>query len=219
MNMEKTMAYFRNKCNSECEVEKLSGAISQIWEGVRAGTCDLEEARYAFVRINPKLFLNFIDAPSAEMLSLNPEWNPDAFWRNGHKRPDSINYDNLLPMDGSGLSYKEVSESEYEALSLSDKLNGAHKILGGEVDGLIYSFRWVCEGETHREDGPALVSTGRVEHWFRRGVRHRVDGPAVTHFRGNKFYCLNGIEYSKEEWFSKLTQEQLAIALANPENF
>ena len=32
-------------------------------------------------------------------------------------------------------------------------------------------------------------------------------------------WFLNGLEYSKEEWFSKLTKEELTIALANPENF
>ena len=54
---------------------------------------------------------------------------------------------------------------------------------------------------------------------------HRIDGPAVM--RNNKLkaegftnlWFLNGLEYSKEEWFNKLTIKQRAVALANPENF
>jgi hypothetical protein len=61
----------------------------------------------------------------------------------------------------------------------------------------------------HREDGPALVYPNGYKAWFINGRLHRVDGPAVEDLILNKNrFALNGIEYSKEEWFKKLTPEQ-----------
>ena len=87
--------------------------------------------------------------------------------------------------------------------------------------------KWFQHGKLHRENGPAGITEYGTKYWYLNDKLHRIDGPAVIiskydsiiyNIKGNDWY-LNGIEYSKEEWFKQLTQEQLAIALANPENF
>ena len=68
---------------------------------------------------------------------------------------------------------------------------------------------------------------GDKEIIFAKGhYPHRTDGPAVIPNRNlipnssrTTLWFLNGFAYSKEEWFSKLTKEQLTLALANPDNF
>ena len=110
------------------------------------------------------------------------------------------------------MIYKEISMEEYRCL------NGhgvGYKICYN--DG---TLQWVFSGKLHRKDGPALIVPGGYESWYLNGCRHRVDGPAVVFADYmNDSWHLYGLEYSKEEWFSLLTEEQLAIALANPENF
>ena len=78
---------------------------------------------------------------------------------------------------------------------------------------------WYQNGRCHRTDGPAIMHADGSVEWLQKDALHREDGPAGIYSNGFSCWYLNGVSYSKEEWFSKLTPEQLAIALANPENF
>lgn len=64
-----------------------------------------------------------------------------------------------------------------------------------------------------------IISQDGRREWVADRFLHRTDGPAVVSPNGTRIWFLVGSEYSKEEWFSLLTPEQLTIALANPENF
>jgi hypothetical protein len=68
---------------------------------------------------------------------------------------------------------------------------------------------WVLpNGEYHRKDGPAIEHINGDKSWWLNGERHRIDGPAIECIDGDKYWFLKGREYSKEEWFKKLTPEQ-----------
>ena len=99
------------------------------------------------------------------------------------------------------MEYKEIDHYEYG--ELMDRC-GRYKIL---TDWSLIGFRntteYMVDGKLHREDGPAVIRE--------RDVNYGYDEYLEWH--------LNGINYSRDEWFLLLTEEQLAIALANPENF
>jgi hypothetical protein len=64
--------------------------------------------------------------------------------------------------------------------------------------------------------------TGIVEHpdgikvWYLlNGRLHREDGPAIEYMDGEKHWYLNGINYSQEEWFEKLSAEDKLEAIWN----
>lgn len=109
------------------------------------------------------------------------------------------------------MKYKEISHKEYSAIKFR---MGPFKVIypGGTTE-------WRLDGVLHRISGPAIQSSDGYEEWCKYGELHREDGPALNYFDNSKGWGLDGVIYSKEEWFSKLTPEQLAIALANPENF
>ena len=64
-----------------------------------------------------------------------------------------------------------------------------------------------------------VVNWDETEYWYQNGKLHRLDGPAFIYDSEDPGWFIKGEEYSKEEWFSLLTEDQLAIALSNPENF
>ena len=109
------------------------------------------------------------------------------------------------------MQYKEVYAKEYYN---KNRQTGAFKVIcsGGDV-------RWYFNKVFHRTNGPAVIHASGYQAYYQNGDLHRVDGPAITRSSGEKTWAINGITYLKEEWFSKLTKEQLTIALANPENF
>ena len=113
------------------------------------------------------------------------------------------------------MEYKEITEEDYRNLN---RKKGRYKV--ATTKGLLVGrTQWFVGKILHRECGPAVTWTDRGYSWYKYGKFHRVDGPAVRLSNGDKLYYLDGKGYSKEEWFSKLTKEQLAVALANPENF
>jgi hypothetical protein len=63
--------------------------------------------------------------------------------------------------------------------------------------------------------------TGIVEYsmnmkvWYLNGRYHRVDGPAIEWYDGGKAWYLNGVNYSQEEWFEKLIEEDKLEAIWN----
>jgi hypothetical protein len=64
------------------------------------------------------------------------------------------------------------------------------------------------KGSFHREDGPAVEYSDGTKEWFINGLRHREDGPAVE-YNGGKWWCLNDIEYTEEEFNQELIKIKL----------
>ena len=64
---------------------------------------------------------------------------------------------------------------------------------------------WWLNGKRHREDGPAYIDGDYYQEWYLNGKLHREDGPAVINGDKQVWY-LNGIEYSKEEYYKKLKE-------------
>jgi hypothetical protein len=82
-------------------------------------------------------------------------------------------------------------------------------------------------GVLHREDGPALISSGGSKHWYQNGSlhriagpaversngdtewwlcgeRHRLNGPAIEHSDGYKEWWIKGRQYTEEEFLKKI---------------
>lgn len=59
-----------------------------------------------------------------------------------------------------------------------------------------------------KKDNPCIeFFSGKA--WFNEaGCYHREDGPAIIASNGDKYFFLEGLSLSKEEWFAKLTLEQ-----------
>ena len=77
---------------------------------------------------------------------------------------------------------------------------------------------WYFHGFPHRIGGPAISSPDSI-CWYEEGELHRVDGPAIIDVAGRKSYYLYGKFYSKEDFLSELSLEQMALYLSNPDNF
>ena len=112
---------------------------------------------------------------------------------------------------GMQLWYEEITEEEYIALPTK---KGAYKIICSNGNVI-----WMKDDKRHRLNGYAFSRKDGYRAWHVNGDRHRTDGPAITYKDVDKYWYLNGFHYTKEEWFKQLTKEQLAVALANPENF
>ena len=108
------------------------------------------------------------------------------------------------------MIYQKITADKYDRLQ--DK-SGAYN-----VRSYCGAREWYLDGKLHREGGHAAINSDYYQIWYKEGKRHRADGPAYYIFDKGDYY-LNGINYSKEEWFSKLTPEQRAVALSNQENF
>jgi len=63
--------------------------------------------------------------------------------------------------------------------------------------------RWYKRGKLHRIDGPSVRSTygGLREWWSINGKRHRENGAAVVYSNGERQWWLNGVKYSKKEYY------------------
>ena len=57
----------------------------------------------------------------------------------------------------------------------------------------------------HREDGPAFINTD-YKAWWKHGKMHREDGPAIEWAAGDKFYYLEDIYYTEEEYWEKIKE-------------
>jgi len=54
-------------------------------------------------------------------------------------------------------------------------------------------------GNTHREDGPAIICTNGTKYWFINGLKHREDGPAVVRVNGSKEWWVNDRKFYQED--------------------
>jgi hypothetical protein len=89
-------------------------------------------------------------------------------------------------------------------------LNGVelHREDGPAFENVRGTKYWYLNGKLNRADGPAVECPDGRKYWYKNDKLHRVDGPAIEHANGDKCWHLEGIRYSKEEWFQKLTPEQ-----------
>jgi hypothetical protein len=74
---------------------------------------------------------------------------------------------------------------------------------------------WYFNGLCHRVDGPAVEFVNGDKWWYLNGKKHRIDGPAIESSDGYKAWYLNGINYSQEEWFEQLSEEDKEKAIWN----
>lgn len=62
---------------------------------------------------------------------------------------------------------------------------------------------WIKYGKFHRDDAPAIV-WDNDEEWYKNGLRHRIDGPALIWDTGKEEYWINGKQYTKKKYESKI---------------
>ena len=48
------------------------------------------------------------------------------------------------------------------------------------------------KGETHRDNGPAVMWVGGSKFWYQNSKLHREDGPASEYSDGIKMWYING---------------------------
>ena len=70
---------------------------------------------------------------------------------------------------------------------------------------------WYLNGETHRENGPAIEYADGYKAWYLNGNIHREDGPAVERVDGSKAWYLNGIQYNGAEFLAKTTVQEMTM--------
>jgi hypothetical protein len=63
---------------------------------------------------------------------------------------------------------------------------------------------WYKEGNLHREDGPAIISSNGTKYWYKQGTWHREDGPAIEYSDGSKEWFKEGERHREDgpaiEW-------------------
>ena len=104
--------------------------------------------------------------------------------------------------DAAGNPRKQVDEKAGSEIYLDehrkldrDPTEGPAESQGRE------RFHYAVHGVTHREDGPAVLSNGRLE-WHDQGLLHRTDGPAIRSSNGISEHYVDGekVERSKPSW-------------------
>jgi hypothetical protein len=78
-------------------------------------------------------------------------------------------------------------------------IRGAWNSPGSAIDLDFGEQRWYQRGLLHRLDGPA-IATGDVKYWYQKGKLHRVSGPAIEYAVGVKFWYINGVKYTAEQF-------------------
>jgi len=65
---------------------------------------------------------------------------------------------------------------------------------------------WYLNGQSHREDGPAVEYIGGDKEWYLHGKLHREDGPAQDWSNGEKYWWYYGkwINCSSQDEFNRL---------------
>ncbi|MEZ0262811.1 MAG: hypothetical protein ACAH80_17530 [Alphaproteobacteria bacterium] len=63
-------------------------------------------------------------------------------------------------------------------------------------DGGVY--KWLVNGEPHREDGPAVEYKNGSKEWHLYGQLHREDGPAIEFIDGYRAWFINGLMHRED---------------------
>ncbi len=88
---------------------------------------------------------------------------------------------------------------------------------GEELVVKIYStnkafYKMDAEGNliTHRRKGPAAIrNNGSLKEWYLNGHWHREDGPAIIYSSGDNYYFLNGIQFSKIDYYKIIAKKRI----------
>ena len=67
------------------------------------------------------------------------------------------------------------------------------------------------DGEPHRVDGPAYISSDGYQAWYIHGQRHRVDGPAIVWHTDVKEYFYKGCEIEESVYYSSEFQVKMVM--------
>lgn len=91
-----------------------------------------------------------------------------------------------------------------------------HREDGPATENVNGSKSWWLNGKLHRTDGPAVEYVNGRKDWFINGQLHREDGPAID--GQHKYYFINGIEYSKEDYYNNIIDKKLSKIRCNNGN-
>ena len=55
------------------------------------------------------------------------------------------------------------------------------------------------------------IDTYGTKHWYLNDKLHRTDGPAVEYSDGDKFWFINDVELSEEEYLQRTRKKKLEL--------
>lgn len=64
---------------------------------------------------------------------------------------------------------------------------------------------WYLNGKLHRDGEPAVEESSGGKSYWNTGLMHREDGPAHINLFGYKYWWINEIHFSEEE-FNRLNE-------------
>lgn len=73
-----------------------------------------------------------------------------------------------------------------------------------EYDSEFKAMTYRRHGRFHRNNGPSNIRHRGTLFWYEYGISHRLDGPSDVYCNGVNYYCIRGIEYTKEEYEFKI---------------
>jgi hypothetical protein len=114
-----------------------------------------------------------------------------------------------IPKNYTGIAEYHNGDKEFYFNGL------CHRVDGPAVEFVNGDKFWYNNNELHREGGPAIKCMNGDKEWYLNGQRHRLDGPAIEFANGYKSWYLNGFNYSQEEWFELLNDEDKEKAIWN----
>jgi hypothetical protein len=136
---------------------------------------------------------------TTQTVIMEPEGAHQEWWLNGRRHR----------IDGPAI----IETDGYNHWYLHGK---RYRIDMPATDKYLIQQMWFRDGALHgqcSETGtaePAIVLTGRdgnvEKHWYENGILHRVDGPAIIYGDGNVEYWINGVQHTKHEYESQITQ-------------
>jgi hypothetical protein len=64
---------------------------------------------------------------------------------------------------------------------------------------------WLVDGKLHRLDGPAVIQANSAQEWWANHQRHRMDGPAIIWANGDQSWYINDehITHEVNVWMRK----------------
>jgi hypothetical protein len=107
--------------------------------------------------------------------------------------------------------YIEITELGSKFYHKDKEMEILHREDGPAIEWFGGNKSWYLNNELHREDGPAIEWSGGKE-WYLNGECHREDGPACEYADGRKFWYLNGVKYTEEQ-FKKKTAKEIVLTM------
>ena len=84
-----------------------------------------------------------------------------------------------------------------------------HRINGPACELSDGEQHWWLNDKLHRINGPACEYANGDKYWFVNNQLHRINGPAIEFANGDKYRYLDGIEYTKKEYYLELLKRGL----------